>query len=69
MKKSSTLPFLLFVQRTFSQISAEGEHHPDINNEDYPGMIYVGRMYDDGSRVGFEKDNGLYSILFVWFVD
>ena len=32
--------------------------HPNVNEENYPGMIYVGRMHNDGTRVGFEEDNG-----------
>eukprot|EP00584_Thalassiosira_punctigera_P006516 CAMPEP_0172535712 /NCGR_PEP_ID=MMETSP1067-20121228/7589_1 /TAXON_ID=265564 ORGANISM="Thalassiosira punctigera, Strain Tpunct2005C2" /NCGR_SAMPLE_ID=MMETSP1067 /ASSEMBLY_ACC=CAM_ASM_000444 /LENGTH=474 /DNA_ID=CAMNT_0013320653 /DNA_START=100 /DNA_END=1524 /DNA_ORIENTATION=- len=37
----------------------EEEPHPDPNEEDYPGMIYVGRMDDDGRRTGFDVDNGI----------
>jgi len=36
----------------------EEEPHPDPNEENYPGMIYIGRMDDDGRRVGFDADNG-----------
>lgn len=37
------------------------EPHPDPNHENYPGMIYVGRMHDDDeTRIGFENDdNGI----------
>ena len=39
-----------------------GDHHedphPDPNEEDYSGMIYIGRKDDDGKRVGFHVDNG-----------
>ena len=35
------------------------EPHPDPNEEDYPNMIYIGRIDDDGKRVGFEYDNGM----------
>ena len=34
------------------------EPHPDPNEEDYTGMAYIGRMDDDGRRVGFDQDNG-----------
>jgi hypothetical protein len=34
------------------------EPHPDPNEEDYPGMAYIGRMDDEGRRVGFDEDNG-----------
>lgn len=53
--------------RTFSlyanALEAEDEEtveepHPDPNDEDHPGMIYVGRKDDDGRRVGFDVDNG-----------
>ncbi|KAL7536290.1 hypothetical protein ACHAXR_007055, partial [Thalassiosira sp. AJA248-18] len=40
-------------------ILAEEEPHPDPNEEDYTGMIYIGRLDDDGNRVGFETDNGV----------
>jgi len=34
--------------------------HPDVNLENFPGMIYVGRVHDDGeTHVGFEEDNGI----------
>jgi len=32
--------------------------HPDPNDENYEGMIYIGRHEDDGTRMGFEKNNG-----------
>jgi len=38
---------------------SDEEHHPDPNEEDYSGMIYIGRMHDEGGRVGFEIDNGI----------
>lgn len=34
------------------------EAHPDPNDENYFGMIYVGRMDYDGKRVGWHTDNG-----------
>lgn len=34
--------------------------HPDPNDEDHVGMIYVGRIDEDGSRIGFDQDNGEY---------
>jgi len=37
----------------------EEEPHPDPNEEDYSGMIYIGRLDEDGRRVGFEADNGI----------
>lgn len=39
-------------------VGDEEEQHPDPNDENYPGMIYIGRMDDDGKRVGFNADNG-----------
>ena len=41
----------------------EEEQHPDPNDEHYPGMVYIGRMDDDGKRVGFDADNGKYVII------
>jgi hypothetical protein len=32
--------------------------HPDPNDENYDGMIYIGRHDEEGHRVGFEVDNG-----------
>ena len=40
----------------------EEEPHPDPNDEDYSNMIYIGRMDDEGKRVGFEYDNGSYIV-------
>ena len=40
----------------------EEEPHPDPNEEDYSNMIYIGRMDDEGKRVGFEYDNGSYIV-------
>ena len=39
-------------------VDDEAEPHPDPNNENYSGMIYIGRMDDDGKRVGWHTDNG-----------
>ena len=39
-------------------VEGEDEPHPDPNEEDYSGMIYIGRFDDDGRRVGFDVDNG-----------
>ncbi len=36
----------------------EHQHHPDPNEENYSGMVYVGRIDDEGKRVGFDADNG-----------
>lgn len=33
--------------------------HPDPNDEHYDGMIYIGRHEEDGSRMGFDKNNGI----------
>lgn len=38
--------------------SANLEPHPDPNEEDYPGMVYVGRLDGEGKRMGFDVDNG-----------
>lgn len=35
------------------------EPHPDPNDEQYEGMIYIGRHYHNGTRVGFDQDNGI----------
>ena len=32
--------------------------HPDPNDENYEGMIYIGRHEEDGTRMGFDKNNG-----------
>ena len=34
------------------------DSHPDPNDENYEGMIYIGRHEDDGTRMGFDKNNG-----------
>lgn len=39
------------------------EPHPDPNEEDYAGMAYIGRIDDDGRRVGFDLDNGELLVL------
>eukprot|EP00970_Alexandrium_tamarense_P013430 scaffold3400_cov198-Alexandrium_tamarense.AAC.15 len=39
--------------------SANLEPHPDPNEEDYPGMVYVGRLDGEGKRMGFDVDNGI----------
>jgi len=39
-------------------VDVEAEPHPDPNDENYSGMIYIGRMDDDGKRVGWHTDNG-----------
>lgn len=33
--------------------------HPDPNEENYEGMIYIGRHEEDGTRMGFDKNNGM----------
>lgn len=34
--------------------------HPDPNDEEYPGMVFLGRMHSDGiTRHGFDTDNSL----------
>lgn len=36
------------------------EDHPDPNDENYPGMIYVGKHDEQtGRRIGFDQDNGV----------
>ena len=36
------------------------EDHPDPNDENYPGMIYVGKHdHQTGRRIGFDQDNGI----------
>lgn len=49
---------LLSVTANEGYAEGEEEIHPDPNEEDYSGMIYVGRMNDEGRRAGFEVDNG-----------
>mmetsp|Transcript_16678 Transcript_16678/g.35212 ORF Transcript_16678/g.35212 Transcript_16678/m.35212 type:complete len:487 (-) Transcript_16678:389-1849(-) len=48
---------------TASLVAGEEYHdeepHPDPNEEEYSGMVYVGRMDDDGRRAGFHVDNGI----------
>lgn len=46
-----------------SKVDEEEEHaHPDPNDENHPGMIYIGRLEgekdEDRRRVGFDLDNG-----------
>mmetsp|Transcript_29414 Transcript_29414/g.37964 ORF Transcript_29414/g.37964 Transcript_29414/m.37964 type:complete len:484 (+) Transcript_29414:21-1472(+) len=41
-------------------INPDNEPHPDPNEENYPGMIYIGRHdHHDGKRTGFHTDNGV----------
>lgn len=40
-------------------IEIDAEPHPDPNEEDYSGMIYIGRVDGEGRRVGFHTDNGM----------
>ena len=35
--------------------------HPDPNDENYEGMIYIGRHDVEGRRVGFDQDNGEFA--------
>jgi hypothetical protein len=42
---------------------ANVEPHPDPNDEDYKGMIYVGRYDGENKRVGFDQDNAVKYIL------
>ena len=39
-----------------SEFGANLEDHPDPNEENYDGMIYVGRHSNDGKRIGYEGD-------------
>ena len=37
--------------------AANDQHeHPDPNEENYSGMVYIGRIDDDGKRTGFHVD-------------
>ena len=38
---------------------ANVEPHPDPNDEDYKGMIYIGRFDGEKKRVGFDEDNAV----------
>lgn len=63
MKLIHSFLFLLFVllvatANVDTVESVEEEPHPDPNNEDYDGMVYIGRIDEHGRRVGFEVDNG-----------
>lgn len=45
-----------------NEATVEGDQEPlpDPNDENYAGMIYIGRMHeDDGKRIGFDVDNGM----------
>ena len=60
---------LLWTAILFCAISAKDElveideePHPDPNKENYSGMIYIGRLDDDGKRVGFDADNGTMNV-------
>jgi len=48
----------VFLQQ-YDDIGANVEPHPDPNDEDYEGMVYVGRHDEMGHRMGFEQDNGI----------
>jgi hypothetical protein len=53
------LVFLSFVYAAADPVDATDEEpHPDPNEEDYPGMAYIGRLDGEGRRVGFDADNG-----------
>ena len=42
------------------ELGANIEAHPDPNDEEYDGMVYVGKHdISTGRRVGFEEDNGI----------
>lgn len=42
----------------------EEEDHPNPNDEHYEGMIYVGRLHEDGvTRVGWHEPNGTLRLL------
>jgi len=43
-------------------VEIDGEPHPDPNEENYSGMIYIGRLDDDGKRVSFDADNGMMNV-------
>ena len=43
-------------------VEVDEEPHPDPNVENYSGMIYIGRLDDDGKRVGFDADNGMLNV-------
>lgn len=52
-----SIVFLSAVANESVDIASE-EPHPDPNEEDYAGMAYIGRLDDEGRRVGFDQDNG-----------
>jgi len=47
-------------------VEIDEEPHPDPNEENYTGMIYIGRLDDDGKRVGFDVDNGMMNVSIAW---
>lgn len=70
MKDCSYLVLLLLLLYFVSCISAHDkeEPHPDPNEENYKGMIYIGRHHN-GTRVGFDEDNGIKYIFGTSFDD
>jgi len=41
------------------EIGANLDPHPDPNDENHEGMVYVGRHDEHGKRLGFDQDNGV----------
>jgi len=41
------------------EVGSALDPHPDPNEENHDGMIYLGMLGDNGHRVGFEVDNGI----------
>lgn len=51
---------LVLSLRHCCKAAPEEEDHPDPNDEDYDGMIYIGRFHHhNAKRVGFEEDNAI----------
>jgi hypothetical protein len=50
-----------------NEATVEGDQEPlpDPNDENYAGMIYIGRMHEDGKRMGFDVDNGMLYMQYV----
>ena len=42
------------------EVGSALDPHPNPNEENYDGMIYVGMLDIEGHRVGFDVDNGKF---------
>merc|ERR1719491_1518883 len=57
------LSLCMIIATVAEELDDELGAHPDPNDEDHPGMIFIGRhegeTEEDKRRVGFEHDNGI----------